>query len=75
MLRGAGPGRARHTLALHGLLRGEGPAEESPAKRELRYAFMEAARRELGVEEAALRRGLPFATGPDSRSRRPALSV
>jgi hypothetical protein len=55
-----------YTLALHGLLRGEGPVEDSPAKRELRYAFMEAARRELGVEEAALRRGLPLATGPDS---------
>jgi hypothetical protein len=45
-----------YTLSLHRLLRGGLPDEE--LKRELRFAFMEAARSELGVEGGALRREL-----------------
>jgi uncharacterized protein YigA (DUF484 family) len=45
-----------YTLTLHDLLRSGIPMEESTTKRELRYAFMEAARRDLGVEGAHLRR-------------------
>jgi hypothetical protein len=45
-----------YTLTLHDLLRSGIPMEQSTTKRELRYAFMEAARKELGVEGAPLRR-------------------
>lgn len=44
-----------YTMALHALLRGTG----APAKRELRFAFMEAARVELGVASEPLRRDPP----------------
>ena len=50
-----------YTLTLHGLLRSESASEEPAAKRERRYAFMEAARRELGVDGAPLRRSPPLA--------------
>lgn len=60
-----------YTLTLHDLFRSGIPREQSASKRELRYAFMEAARRELGIKSGALRRH-PLAsanpghvTGPD----------
>lgn len=43
-----------YTLALHALLRGQDAGAQS--KRELRFAFMEAARRELGTVDEPLRR-------------------
>jgi hypothetical protein len=48
-----------YTLALHRLLRGQAPEEGAPSKRELRYVFIEAARRELGVDADPLRRDFP----------------
>ncbi len=45
-----------YTLALDALLRGRTVADGSPPKRELRFAFMEAARQELGVASEPLRR-------------------
>ncbi|WP_460356976.1 hypothetical protein [Actinoallomurus acanthiterrae] len=47
-----------YTLALHRLVRGESRTEGATPKGELRWAFMETARRELGVEDAPLRRDL-----------------
>lgn len=44
-----------YTAALHALLRGM----DAPTKRELRFAFMEAARVELGVASEPLRRDPP----------------
>jgi hypothetical protein len=56
-----------YTLTLqHLVLRGL-PGEVSAAKREHRHAFMEAARKELGVEGADLRRHRPV---PDQRRER-----
>jgi hypothetical protein len=46
-----------YTLVLHRLL--NGPPAPEPSKRELRYAFMEAARLELGTRSGPLRRMLP----------------
>ncbi|MFB4304891.1 hypothetical protein [Actinomadura sp. GTD37] len=48
-----------YTFALHALLRGQDTEEGTPAKRELRFAFMEAARRELGTASEPLRRDPP----------------
>jgi hypothetical protein len=45
-----------YTLTLHDLLRSGIPTEQPATKRELRYAFIEAARTELGVQDAPLRR-------------------
>ncbi|TYK43824.1 hypothetical protein [Actinomadura decatromicini] len=45
-----------YTSALHALLRGHTPAEGTPPKRDLRFAFLEAARRELGTANEPLRR-------------------
>ncbi|MEV0403368.1 hypothetical protein [Actinoallomurus sp. NPDC050550] len=59
-------GQAAHdyTLALHRLVRGGSRAEGAEPKGDLRHAFMEAARRELGVADAPLRRGpLPPVSG------------
>ncbi|GAA4630338.1 hypothetical protein GCM10023196_055300 [Actinoallomurus vinaceus] len=51
-----------YTLALHRLVRAEAPVKTS--KGELRHAFMETARRELGVADPHLRRGpLPPVSG------------
>ncbi|MEV5570725.1 hypothetical protein AB0L06_11785 [Spirillospora sp. NPDC052269] len=48
-----------YTFALDGLVRGRSAAEGAPAKRELRFAFIEAARQELGVAGEPLRRMPP----------------
>ncbi|MCO5997491.1 hypothetical protein [Actinoallomurus rhizosphaericola] len=48
-----------YTLALHALLRAGSPTEGVAGKREHRHAFMEEARRELGVNGDRLRRELP----------------
>ncbi|MGI8329948.1 hypothetical protein ACRYCC_08270 [Actinomadura scrupuli] len=45
-----------YTLALHELVRGRAAPGDEPRKRELRYAFMEAARGELGAMGGPLRR-------------------
>jgi hypothetical protein len=45
-----------YAFALHCLVRETVDEEDPPSKRECRYAFMAAARRELGVTDAALRR-------------------
>ncbi|MFC4056574.1 hypothetical protein ACFOY4_43395 [Actinomadura syzygii] len=45
-----------YTSALHALLRGQTPGEGTPPKRDLRFAFLEAARRELGTTNEPLRR-------------------
>jgi hypothetical protein len=53
-----------YTLALHRLVRDESRPEGATSKGELRWAFMEMARRELGVADAPLRRGpLPPVSG------------
>ncbi|RFS86805.1 hypothetical protein D0T12_00500 [Actinomadura spongiicola] len=48
-----------YTAALHALLRGQAVGEGTPSKRDLRFAFLEAARRELGTADEPLRRDLP----------------
>ncbi|WP_433238556.1 hypothetical protein [Actinomadura nitritigenes] len=48
-----------YTMGLHSLLRGQAAEVGAPAKRELRFAFMEAARAELGVASEPLRRDPP----------------
>ena len=48
-----------YTLALHGLIRGQLSVDSAPAKRELRFAFLEAARKELGTPSGPLRREGP----------------
>lgn len=45
-----------YTAALHALLRGQATGEGTPFKRELRFAFLEAARQELGTTSEPLRR-------------------
>ncbi|MCO6010177.1 hypothetical protein NE236_34955 [Actinoallomurus purpureus] len=54
-----------YTIALQSLLRSGSPMEGTTSKRELRHAFMEAARGELGVDGGPLRRGpRPPSTDP-----------
>ncbi|MBG6092631.1 hypothetical protein [Actinomadura viridis] len=48
-----------YTLALHALLRGQAAEAGARPKRELRFAFMEAARQELGTASEPLRRDPP----------------
>jgi len=48
-----------YTLALHALLRGQAAEAGAPSKRDLRFAFMEAARGELGMTSEPLRRDPP----------------
>ena len=55
-----------YTLALHDLLRGRTGTRPATPKRELRHAFMEAAREELGVRALPLRRDRPALEGPQA---------
>ncbi|GAA1896292.1 hypothetical protein GCM10009736_75890 [Actinomadura bangladeshensis] len=48
-----------YTSELHALLRGQVTGEGTPLKRELRFAFLEAARQELGTTSEPLRRDPP----------------
>jgi hypothetical protein len=58
-----------YTLTLQDLVLRGLPGEVSISKRELRHAFMEAARRELGIEDATLRRHLRSQPRTDRRQR------
>lgn len=53
-----------YTRTLHDLVRSGIPMEQPTPKRDLRYAFMETARRELGVESVPLRRAALMPTKP-----------
>jgi hypothetical protein len=48
-----------YTLAMQDLVLRGRPGEVSTSKRELRYAFMETARKDLGIEDVILRRHTP----------------
>lgn len=57
-----------YTLALHKILRGEASPTGSATKRDLRYAFLEAARQELGTTSGSLRRSFNGNSRPNPQA-------